>query len=98
VSGEAGAVVFSCPESVRWVEDADRVIVVDKREGETHMLRGAEAAVWGWLTLAYPYPKLVRLLAALLARSTADAEQRLAAILQDWCAAGLLQMLEPPHG
>jgi len=98
LSGEAGAVVFSCPEAVRWVEDADRVLVVDDRSGETHTLRGAEAAVWGWLTLAYPYPKLVRLLAALLVLSSADAEQRLVAILQDWRAAGLLQMLEPPHG
>ena len=98
MSGEAGAVVFACPESMRWVEDADRVIVVDEREGETHILRGVEAAVWGWLTLAYPYPKLVQLLAALLVLSSADAEQRLVAILQDWRAAGLLQMLEPPHG
>jgi phosphomannomutase len=31
---------------MRWVEDADRVIVVDEREGETHILRGVEAAVW----------------------------------------------------
>ncbi len=98
MSGEAGAIIFACPESIRWLEDADRVIVVDEREGETHILRGAEAAVWGWLALAYSYPKLVRLLAALLGLPTADAERRLAAILQGWRAAGLLQMLEPPHG
>jgi hypothetical protein len=40
----------------------------------------------------------VRLLAALLGLPTADAERRLAVILQDWRAAGLLQMLESPHG
>lgn len=91
-------IVFACAESIRWVEDANHVVVVDERRGEAHLLHGAEAALWDWLSLAYPYPRLVRLLAALLALPVADAEQRLAAILQDWCAAGLLEFVEPSHG
>jgi hypothetical protein len=61
------AAVLTCPPSVRWVKDADQILVVNERRGTSVALRGAEAAIWDWLTLRYPYPTLVNLLAALQA-------------------------------
>ena len=92
------SVVFAGSEVIQWVQDAGHVIVVDERRGEVHVLSGAEATVWGWLTLTYPYPKLIRLLAALLRLPLDEAEQRLVAILQNWRAAGLLETAGPSHG
>lgn len=91
-------VLLTCPESVAWVKDADCIIVVNGRRGESHILRGAEAAVWSWLMLAYPYPRLARLLAELLALPLAEAKRQLAVFLQGWRIAGLLEEAERPHG
>ena len=92
------AVALTCPETVAWVKDADCIIVVNERRGESHILRGEEAALWSWLMLAYPYPKLARLLAELLALPPAEAKRQLAVFLQGWRIAGLLEEAERPHG
>ncbi|MBP7694549.1 MAG: hypothetical protein KA764_21690 [Anaerolineales bacterium] len=89
---------LTSPLSVRWVVDAGQVLVVDERRGTVHCLRGVEMAVWNWLTLAYPYPRLVVLLAESLAVSPAAAEAQLAALLRGWQAAGVLEVQEPAHG
>lgn len=84
--------ILICPETVRWVNDAGQILVIDEQRGVTHTLRGVEAAVWDWLTLAYPYPVLVEMLAALLALSPGEAAARLEAILAAWQTAGLLEV------
>ncbi len=80
-----------CPDHVRWVNDAGQILVIDERRGVLHTLRGAEAAVWDWLALAYPSPALVEMLAALLALPPGEAAARLEAILAAWRSAGLLE-------
>jgi hypothetical protein len=87
-------VILVCPETLRWVNDAGQILVIDERRGVTHTLGGDEAAVWDWLTLAYPYPTLVEMLAVLLAQSSNVAAARLEAILAGWQAAGLLELRE----
>ncbi len=84
-------VALSSPDAVRWVKDADQILVVDEHSGNVHRLFGLEAAVWSWLTLGYPYPRLVRLTAALLSLAPAEAEPHLARCLTDWQVAGLLE-------
>ncbi len=83
--------ILTCPENVRWVNDAGQILVIDEGRGVLHTLRGDEAAVWDWLALAYPYPALVEMLAALLALSPGEAAARLEAILAVWQTAGLLE-------
>jgi hypothetical protein len=87
-------VILICPESVRWVNDAGQILVIDERRGVTHTLRGVEAAVWDWLTLAYPYPALVEMLAALLTLPSDQSAERLGDILAAWQTAGLLEPKE----
>ena len=94
----AGKVVLVCPEGLAWVQDATQTIVVDAQHGQAHILRGLEMAVWDWLTLAYPYGKLVRLTAALLCIPPAEAEAKLAELFQQWQAAGLLAAGEQGDG
>lgn len=90
------SLVYACPDSVHWVKDADQVIVVNDQDGRTHALRGVEGAIWSWLSLSYSYPKLVRLVAALLALPANDAEQTLLDVLHGWHEAGLLCIQEQP--
>ena len=93
-----GATMLASRPSVAWVTDADCIIVVDGQGGEARVLRGAEAAVWSWLSLSYPYADLVRLLATQMAVSPADSDRRLRSILRDWRARGLLETAEPARG
>lgn len=75
---------------LRWVSDGDRVVLVDEYQRASHILRGPEAAVWGWLMQAYSYPQVVKLLAALGDEADALAEQRLRHYLAAWQQAGWL--------
>lgn len=93
-----GAGVLVGPAAVSWVVDADSIIVVTGQGREAHVLRGVEAAVWSWLSLSYPHPALVRLIAAQVAIPPADADRRLRAILGDWRARGLLEFAGPSRG
>jgi hypothetical protein len=83
---------------VRWAQDADRVIVVDELRGLGHELRGVDAAVWSWLALAYPRPKLLRLLGALLGATDAEAADYLGETLEAWRANGLVVSMDGWHG
>lgn len=83
-------ITYSCSPRVSWAVDAGQIIVVDEQQGRHYCLRGVEAAVWDWLTLAYPYPRLLTLLANLLAVSPAQAAVPLHAMLRQWADMGLL--------
>ena len=86
--------VYTCPPHITWVKDSQQTIIIDGRQRRNHILRGPEAAIWSWLTLAYSYPRLCQLLAALLDQSPAQAEQQLQTTLETWHQAGLLQWVE----
>ena len=81
---------LTCAAHLRWVGDGDRVVVVDEHQRASHILRGPEAAVWGWLMQAYSYPQVVKLMAALNDEADELAEQRLRHYLATWQAAGWL--------
>jgi hypothetical protein len=84
--------LYTCPEQLYWVKDNNQIILVDERQGKAFILQGAEAAIWGWLSLRYAYPKLVKFVAVLLAVSATEAEQTVRATLQKWHAQGLLEI------
>lgn len=52
--------------------------------------------MWSWLTLAYPYTRLVQMAALLLKLPVAEAEDFLTSLLCQWEKAGLLE--EQPNG
>jgi hypothetical protein len=84
--------IYTCPEQIRWVKDSHQIILVDERQGKAFVLHGVEAAIWGWLSLRYAYPRLVKFVAVLLAVSATEAEQTLRATLQKWHAQGWLEV------
>jgi len=86
--------ILVTPPHIRWVVDARKTIVINEQTGEAHLLTGIEAAVWSWLSLAYPYSKLVSMMTAFL--RCEDAELRLNDLLQSWYAAGILE--DSDHG
>jgi hypothetical protein len=87
-----------CPANIQWVRDAQQILLVDERSGQVHALQGVDAAIWSWLALAYPYPKVIGFLSLLLGVPVGEAEQRLATILQAWREAGLLDAEEVSGG
>lgn len=84
------SVTYTCPASVRWIRDTNQVIVIDERQHRLFQFRGVEAEIWGLLSLRYPYPKTVSLVAALLNLSADAAERELCHVLARWHGMGLL--------
>jgi hypothetical protein len=80
-----------CPEHVFWVKEANSILVVDEQRAEAVVLQGLECAVWSWISLAYPYPDLVRFLAETLDQPAETAQRSLDALLGRWVHAGLLE-------
>lgn len=82
--------VYTVGESVRWVVDDDRVIVVDDVVPAAHVLRGREAMIWRVLTLSHGYRRLAEFLSAAEDLTGPDAERELRAVLERWRRLGLL--------
>ncbi len=82
--------VYTLGDTVRWVVDDDRVIVVDDAEPAAHVLQGREALIWRVLTLSDGSRKLLRFLSEAADLTGADAEQELHAVLGRWAQLGIL--------
>lgn len=83
---------YALPSHIRWVQDIDRVIVVDDLTGRGYEFRGVGAVVWSWLPLAYSNAKLAQFLAPLLDAPMPEAAARLREMLEGWRAQGLLMI------
>jgi len=79
---------------LHWARDLDRTILVSDESGRSFILRGLEAIVWSWLTLAFPYSKIASLLSTILESPISEAEFRLNVILRQWVENGLLTIEE----
>jgi hypothetical protein len=86
--------VYQCAPGITWLRDADHMLLVEEERGQSWLMRGTQAAVWDFLTLAYPYQKIVRFLSLLLRVPIEEAEVTLLCLLCDWQAAGILQLTE----
>jgi len=84
--------ILSSTDSVFWVKDRGQILVLDEKRQEMLVLRGVEAAVWGWLVLNYPYEKIFRSLTVMLGASTEEAEQCLWSIIQKLINTGILEI------
>jgi len=85
------AICYRCAPAVTWVRDADQTLLVDAEGGGHWSLRGAEAAVWDWLVLAYPYERIVRFLSLLLRVPAGQVGKVLCSTLLAWQDAGIVQ-------
>jgi hypothetical protein len=76
---------------VRWVDDDDRVIVVNEKTYDAYILGGIEAVIWRGLGRSCDFSRLVDLLTALGDRSRLSAELELGRVLAHWNDLGLLE-------
>ncbi|MEO8355190.1 MAG: hypothetical protein ABI621_04700 [Chloroflexota bacterium] len=90
MSGNQSYEVLINPHPLYWVRDREQILIVDEQSQEIYALQHVEAAVWTWLALAYSYAKIVELSTAMLGVPSAEAEQRLQVIFQNWQNTGIL--------
>ena len=84
------AIAYSCPTRIRWVRDADQLVLVDEQRRCCQVLRGDEAMLWDWLALGYSYDALVRQSAAVWETPEQEAAYILAEHLAKWHKHGWL--------
>ena len=87
-------IVYHPSSKLRWINDQDRIIIVDERSGLSHELDGLQAAIWDWLTFSPSHLQLVSYLVALSALPEDEAESMLKKIIEDWHQDNLLIMEE----
>jgi hypothetical protein len=88
------ASAYRCVSDIVWVKDAEQTILIEKAGKRSWIIRREEAAIWDWLTLNHPSERIVRFLSVLSGTSTEEAKKALAAILQEWEKAGIVQVTE----
>ena len=81
--------VYTVGETVRWVVDDDRVIVVDGAVPAAHVLQGREALIWRVLTSSRDFRKLAEFLEVAADLTEPAAEQELRAVLGRWTQLGI---------
>jgi hypothetical protein len=84
------------PETIRWVVDLDRTLVINELRGEVHVLHGLESAIWSWLSLGYSFSRLVSFAGEFLKISSIEAQDQIIDILDSWVASGLLEETNEP--
>lgn len=88
------ASTYRCVSDIVWVKDAEQTILIEKAGKHSWIIRGKEAAIWDWLTLNHPSERIVRFLSVLSGTSTEETRKALAATLQGWEKAGIVQVTE----
>jgi hypothetical protein len=81
--------VYTTGETIRWVVDDDRVIVVDDAGPAAFVLQGQEALIWRLVTLTQRYRKLVEFLSGAADIIEPEAERQLRAALERWTRLGV---------
>jgi hypothetical protein len=84
--------IYRCSPSIIWVKDADQTLVVDQETGRSWFLQGAEAVMWGLLTVGYAYRRVVPMLSLILSLPEEEAERRFVGALRKWLDARLVQV------
>jgi hypothetical protein len=82
----------SCAPTINWLRDTDQVFLLDTESGQYWSIRGIEMAMWDFMTLAYPYEKIVRFLSLFLETSPAEAEKVFITTLCNWQEVGIIQI------
>jgi hypothetical protein len=83
--------VYTVGETVRWVVDDDRVIVVViGAVPAAHVLQGREALIWSVLTSSRDLRKLAEFLEMAADLTEPAAEQELRAVLGRWTQLGIV--------
>ena len=90
--------VYHPSSNLRWINDHDRIIIVDERSGSSYKLAGLQAVIWDWLTFSPSHRQLVSYLVALSALPEDEAESTLLKTIADWHKDNLLIMEEVTNG
>jgi hypothetical protein len=91
-------IVYHPSSKLRWINDHERIIIVDERSESSYELEGLQAAIWDWLTFSPSHRQLVSYLVALSALPEDEAESTLLKIIADWHQDNLLIMEEVTNG
>ncbi len=86
--------IYHCAPAITWLRDADQTLLVDAERGRLWAIRGVEAAIWDFLTFAYPYEKIVHFLSLLMRASIDEAERTFLAALRGWHRRGIVQVVK----
>jgi hypothetical protein len=99
MSERRGWIVYTTHETSSWLEDDDRVIVVDSAAPAAHVLEGMDAVIWRLLDLSYDHRRLVDLLQRFSDITQSEAERELHATLDRLTELGVLvRTAEVDHG
>jgi hypothetical protein len=90
----SGPPVYHCSPAIVWVQDADRVLLIDRDTGQSWVLRDVEAAIWDWLRGGYTHDKIVQMLSLTFSGSVEEAERALHDVLESWRDAGIVHLPE----
>jgi hypothetical protein len=74
--------------AILWLQDDQRVLLVDPKSGASCWLEGEAALLWAWLESGVTPSGCVKLLAALHAQEPGSAQRSLATSLSAWQADG----------
>jgi hypothetical protein len=77
-----------------WVNDGSRLLVVAEAGGVTHLLTGAEAALWRWLHQSISWPDIQALFSALADLPPEEGLVEMAEILRKWTGDGLIEVCD----
>ena len=89
---DGGRLTYRCAPTIAWVKDAGQTLLIEEKQGRAWSLRGAEAAVWDWLSLGYSYDEIVGLLSVLVDTPEEKARERLASVVHGWEQAGIVRL------
>ena len=78
------------PSTLRWCQDAGRVLVIDEQSGLAVSLSGFDAAVWKWFGLSYSSEDVLEFAQAALDLPAAETRAWLNRLLTGWVETGLL--------
>lgn len=86
--------IYQCQDDILWVKDRKQVIVISERRRRYFLLRGLEAAIWGWLIMGCHGRQLHQQVSLFLNTNETDAHTRIAQVMMDWVSKGILQKAE----
>ena len=86
--------VYHCQDDILWVNDREHVILVSERQHQYFLLRGLEAAVWGWLIMGCQHRQLCQQISLFLNTTEMEASTRIVQVMDDWVSKGILRKEE----
>ena len=75
---------------VLWLQDGERVLVLNQQSRESHWFDGDAAMIWAWLNSGVSFSECVNLLAVLNDEEPSQAMNAMILCLADWQESGFI--------